>query len=53
MAGDAEEDVPDAQNRRHPAARPAGRPLRQFQRQRAAGSSSAPHAEFRHGGFGM
>ena len=53
MAGDAEEDIPDAQNRRQQAAEPHRRPLREFQRQRAAGSSSAPHAEFRHGGFGM
>ena len=53
MAGDAEEDIPDVQNRRQPAAEPHRRPLREFQRQRAAGSSSAPHAEFRHGGFGM
>ena len=53
MAGDAEEDVPDAQNRPESPSGPAGRPLRQFQAQRAASWLSAPHAEFRHGGFGM
>ena len=53
MAGDAEEDVPDAQNGLESRPRPHRRPLPAAQAQRAAASLSAPHAEFRHGGFGM